>query len=179
MSATAEIISNRPKSPVARAPSSGKARAGLQVKNKNVASDVRPFIPLTDQTDPRKFEGYKYEEFPKMMLALVEGRHVPFIDQDSGQPIIVYDEDEEAEFRADNPDAVKTPVNSSALNAADRAELEALRAARNAKPTVEDDEEGDNVDEPAKPVNKLAGAVGKPKPPLKARSGAPLPRNLD
>lgn len=171
---TAVDAPTRPKSPVAKAPASGRARVGLQVKNKNVATDVRPFIPLTDQTDPRKFEGYEFEEYPKMMLAMVDGKHVPFVDEDSGQPIVVYDEDEEAEFRADNPDAVRSPVNSSALNASDRAELEALRAQRDG---------GQDEDEPPrKPAtaNKLSGAVaGKPKPPLKSRSGAPLPRDMD
>lgn len=174
MPVAAEAEVKKFKSPVARAPSSAKARAGMQVKNKNVASDVRPYIPLTDQTDPRKFEGYEYEEYPKMMLAMVDGRHVPFIDEDSQQPIVVYDEDEEAEFRADNPEAVKSPVNSSALNAKDRAELEELRAQRS-KPVVEED------GEPARPVNKLAGVAGKPKPSpaLKGRDGKPLPKNLD
>lgn len=166
-------VSNRPKSPVAKAPRTAVARAGLQVKSKNVATDVRPYIPLTNQTDPRKFEGYEYEEFPKMMLAMVEGRHVPFIDEDSGQPIIVYDADEEAEFRTDNPEAVKSPVNSSALNAADRAELEALRAQQAEAP------EGAKP-KPAMP-NKLTGVAGKAKPmtPLKGRDGRPLPKDLD
>lgn len=174
-----EIVSNRPKSPVARAPNSAKARAGMAVKNKNVATDVRAYIPLTDQTDPRKFEGYEYEEYPKMMLADVEGRQVPYIDADSGQPIIVYDEDEEAEFRADNPEAAKTPTNSSKLNAADRAELEELRRMRDGDKTAEADEPEDEPPAPA-PANRLAGAVaGKPRPPVKSRSGATLPRNLD
>lgn len=174
---TAAEISVRPKSPVAKAPASGRARAGLQVKNKNVATDVRPFIPLTDQTDPRKFDGYEFEEYPKMMLAMVEGRHVPFVDEDSGQPIVVYDADEEDEFRADNPDAVKSPVNSSALNAADRAELEQLRAQRSPKPEAKDTNDPGTPGQP----NKLAGVAGrhKPSPPLKGRDGRPLPRNLD
>lgn len=177
MALAAETNTARPKSPTARAPASAKARAGLQVKNKNVASDVRPYIPLTDQTDPRKFEGYEFEEYPKMMLASVEGRQVPFVDEDSGQPIIVYDEDEEAEFRADNPEAVKSPVNSSALNAADRAELEALRAQHSKSAVAEDDDESEEETPP--PANRLAAVTGKPKPPLKGRAGNPLPRNLD
>lgn len=147
--------------------------------NPNVMSDVRRFIPDTDQTNVNAFPAYEFQEFPKMMLG---PDAKPYIDEASGQPVTVMDEDEELTFREHFPDALVTVPNNSALNASERAELEQLRATQ-PKEAREDDE----GDEPK--VNRLSGlTASKPRPPapkpqrkgqqLKSRSGAPLPRSI-
>lgn len=148
--------------------------------SRNVATNILGAIPMTDQTDPRKFDGYEFIEYPKMMLQ-ADGK--PYIDTASNEPIVVLDADEERQFRDENPDTLDTgAAPSSALDAAERSELERLRKMydSSADPTAK----AESVKEAPAP-NKLVEATGaqrKPSPhrttPLKARDGAPLPKPL-
>lgn len=138
----------------------------------NVTGDVRPYLPKTAQTDPSSFPPYEYEEFPKMMLA-PDGK--PYLDAGSGLPIVVEDEDDEAEFRLEFPDTKLTVRSNAELTTAERDELDQLRALRDAnkkKLAGDDGNDGNDGENKLAVLTKpLGGGVGQT---LKDRNGNPM-----
>lgn len=160
---------------------SSSQNRGTAAKSRNVATNLLGAIPMTDQTDPRKFPPYEHIEFPKMMLQ-EDGK--PYMDKASGEPIVVLDADEECEFREENPDAldIANMQQGSALSRAEREELDNLRKMRDNLSDAGDGDKGSD-EQPSEP-NKLTGAVASRRPVSAARrltgkDGAPLPKKLD
>jgi hypothetical protein len=67
--------------------------------------DLRKSLPQTAQNDRNKFPDYKYQPYPKMMTKIVGDKKVPYLNA-SGQPVIVNDATEEAQFKAKHGVAV-------------------------------------------------------------------------
>lgn len=179
MPAQAPVPVSRPKSIAVRGP------RGEAAKPMNVIADVRGHIAFWDQTNPAKFPPYEFVEFPKMMLT-PDG--APYVDEGTGEPIVVYGEDEEAEFKAQHE--TMTVVNNLRLNREEREELERLRAANPGAliAATEDVEAVDAVTAPTAP-NRLAATMttkprAKPSPRggggqrLRNRGGESLPKPL-
>lgn len=178
-------------------------------------------IPFTNQTDPRMFPPYEKRDYPKMMTRVCTqadldawlerngnvddngkikypgGRPrvgisvVSFLD-DIGQPIVVNDPEEEAEFRAEHPDASNPEGEQTSLrdeNAELRAKMAEMQAKLDAatgkrvKSKVDDEEEQDPPakDEPDKPTNALSGLERRKKEmedKKKAAAKLNLPKDL-
>lgn len=67
--------------------------------------DIRNAMPRTAQTDDGKFPEYFYQPYPKMMTKIVGDKKVPYLNA-SGQPVIVNDATEEAQFKVKHGQAV-------------------------------------------------------------------------
>jgi hypothetical protein len=67
--------------------------------------DIRDHFPKTPQTDPNKFPAYKYQAYPRMMTKIVGDKKVPYKDA-SGNPVIVNNATEEAQFKVKHEGAV-------------------------------------------------------------------------
>lgn len=158
------------------------------------SSNVAANIPLTNQTDPRKFPDYEYVDYPKMMTRYATpddikewedknkridpqsnvvyfpggrprlGSPIPFYDTDSGEPVIVHDEAEEEAFREANKGVI-----DSAASPKDAAEKDAELARLRAKVAAYERKEGTDDETPK---NALESAVKKPEPGLPK----PLPK---
>ncbi len=109
-------------------------------------------IPLTAQTDPNKFPKGDYQPYPRMMVRVSDDSKLdgkPFYDPTGRIPVIVQNEDEEAEFRAAHPGEVRDNVP----NAADmQDELTKLRA-ENAR--LRDQQGGQRAKAPRATVSSL------------------------
>lgn len=62
-------------------------------------TDIRRFMPQTPQTNPDNFPEYSYQPYPRMMTRDVGDKKVPYKDA-GGQPVIVQNATEEAQFLA-------------------------------------------------------------------------------
>lgn len=125
-------------------------------------------IPLTAQTDPNKFPKGDYQPYPRMMVRKGDGK--PFVDASGRNPVIVQNEDEEAEFRAAHDGEVRDNVASAAdiqgelvaLRAENARLKEAAGGAKEAAPkgapvsSLVRDKDGDDV--PIKPAAKAAAS---------------------
>lgn len=67
--------------------------------------DLRKSLPQTAQNDRNKFPDYFYQPYPKMMTKIVGDKKVPYLTA-SGQPVIVNDATEEAQFKIKHGQAV-------------------------------------------------------------------------
>lgn len=81
--------------------------------------DIRQNIPRTAQTDPNKFPTYNYQPYPRMMTKIIGDKKVPYLNA-SGQPVIVNDATEEAQFKVKHGQAVdvEEPAKTVAIPAA-------------------------------------------------------------
>lgn len=67
--------------------------------------DIRHAMPRTAQTDDSKFPEYVYRPYPRMMTKIIGDKKVPYLNA-SGQPVIVNDATEEAQFKVKHGQAV-------------------------------------------------------------------------
>lgn len=193
-----------------RDPSSIDNRYLVRVGMNSRPTNVESSIPRTKERDPNNFP-YEFREYPKAMnmvatkeyLETWMERHkqtddngksywhgcrpivgksvVPFLDE-LGEPVFVYGEDEEQEFRANNPDVLTIVSQAAEIDTlrAENARLQAL-IAENAKlknetkaaPAKDEQDEGE-PEKDAKPENALGTVMqnGKPKPKVE------LPKRL-
>lgn len=173
-------------------------------------TNVESSIPRTRQRDPNNYP-YEFREYPKAMNMLAtkeyvdawHERHrqtgddgktywpggrpiasksvVPFLDE-LNEPVFVYDEDEEREFRATHEGALNIVnaqqqiVDLKSDNERMAAELDKLRAQLAGPAAVEPKEDAKPDDEPVKP-NALSG-VTKSGEPDKPKAKVTLPPRL-
>lgn len=115
---------------------------------------ITQHIAFTDQTNPNKFPKKPYQPYPYMMVNNKTGK--PFATK-QGKPVIVHNEDEEADFRKNNKDCRERPVRAADMGdaladlrtkvaalEAENARLAAGGAAKQPTPSIEDLAEAGN-----------------------------------
>jgi hypothetical protein len=150
--------------------------------------DIRGYIPMTQQTNPANFPPYVKREYPKTMLkaadeayvkdwyrrnamtddkgatyyrgtAPLPGALVPMLDR-SGEPIIVHDATEEANFAARHPAAITTIEVEVPQHTAD--ELAQLRADNERMKAMIAERDAAKAEVAAQPVATVVAAEAKP-----------------
>lgn len=140
--------------------------------------DIRDHIARTPQTDPNRYPLVDYKRYPLMPTNKDTGK--PYLDEATGNPIVLKNRDEEDAFKETHPDMAEIidPEDRVDELAKLRAENERLRAEAEANKGVATGTKSvSNVDDPLTdtPLDEeredggsIAGLVQRPAPPPKA-----------
>ena len=132
-------------------------------------------IPLTAQTDPNKFQRAEYQPYPRMMVRASDDPKLdgkPFYDVTGRIPVIVQNEEEEADFRAAHPGEVRDAVQSGASMQDELAKLREENARLKAGQTGE----APKSEQPKTNIASLVKSQEDPEDSQPAKPAAAAPR---